>query len=196
MYAQVSTHVTLLNRLVDGSDLSAWTDFHRRYGELIRGFARRRGAQDADCDDVLQDVLVSLTRAMPQFSYDPQRGKFRSFLKTVVDRAVYKKLRQNPPDSSLDAFDGYDAIGEGDGDADAAWESEWRHYHIRQAMQTIDVEFNQSDRLVFRHYVVGGKAPGETAELLGVTINQVYKAKSNILKRLSELIARQVEEEG
>jgi hypothetical protein len=63
-------------------------------------------------------------------------------------------------------------------------------------MQTIDAEFNQTDRLAFRHYVVGGEAPGKTAEVLGITVNQVYKSKSAILKRLGEVIALQVKEEG
>jgi RNA polymerase sigma factor (sigma-70 family) len=196
MSPQVSTHVTLLNRLVDGSDTGAWTDFQARYGELILRFARRRGAQHADSEDVLQDVLISLTRSMPQFSYDPARGRFRSFLKTIVDRAVFKKIRQKHGEIDLDMDKHGSPPGGGETESDAIWEAEWRQYHIRQAMVTIEVEFNQADLMAFRHYVVGGKAPGETAEVLGISINQVYKAKSNIVKRLGELIALQVEEEG
>lgn len=196
MPAQISTHATLLHRLADGSDASAWTDFQDRYGELIIGYARRKGAQTADCEDIQQDVLITLTKAMPEFRYDPARGRFRSYLKTIVSRAVFKKFRQKQGEVNLEAIENSPAGADDESETDELWEAEWRQYHLRQAMQTIDVEFNQADRMAFRHYVVGGEEPGKTAELLGITVNQVYKAKSNILKHLGELIAQQVEEEG
>ena len=196
MGLQVSTHTTLLNRLSDNKDASAWGDFQRRYGELIVGYARRRGVQAADCDDLLQDVLISLTKAMPEFRYDPSRGRFRAYLKTIVSRAVGRKFRQDRPQLSLDTVEMAEHDSGQSTRADEVWEAEWRQYHIRQAMHTIDAEFNQTDRLAFRHYVIGGQPPDKTAEVLGITVNQVYKAKSNILKRMTDLIAQQVEEEG
>ena len=65
MSAQLTTHTTLLARLAKGDDSSAWQEFNDRYGQLIRGFARRRGLQPADCDDVAQEVLLGLSKAMP-----------------------------------------------------------------------------------------------------------------------------------
>ena len=196
MPVRVSTHTTLLNRLTAGEDTAAWSEFNDRYGELIRGFARRKGLQPADCDDLLQEVLVSLTKSMPGFRYDPAKGRFRSFLKTVVMRAIYRRFRQKRGDVRLEDI-GQAADPAGDDSAtEEIWEAEWQQYHLRLAMQTIDVEFGEADRMAFKHYAIAGQAPQETAVLLGLTINQVYKAKSNILKRLSELIDEQIKEEG
>ena len=78
VYTQTATHTTLLARLSQGSDGAAWAEFHERYGELIRRFARSRSMQSSDCDDILQEVLLSLSKTMPTFQYDPTRGKFRS----------------------------------------------------------------------------------------------------------------------
>ena len=93
--SNVTTHVSLLARLSDEADRTAWHDFCSRYGEMIRHFARQQQLQPADIDDVLQDVLVALTRSMPGFRYDPAKGKFRSYLKTVVVRVVYREKKSS-----------------------------------------------------------------------------------------------------
>ncbi|MDZ4754701.1 MAG: hypothetical protein SGJ11_09415 [Phycisphaerae bacterium] len=72
-----TTHVTLLERLAEGEDRHAWREFCDRYGDLIRGFARRAGCSENDADDVLPDVLAALLSVMPSFRYDPERGRFR-----------------------------------------------------------------------------------------------------------------------
>ena len=41
-----------------------------------------------------------------------------------------------------------------------------------------------------------GASAAQTAEELQLTVDNVYQIKSRILRRLSELIAEQVEEEG
>lgn len=196
MRAQVSTHTTLLCRLADPEDSAAWREFHARYGELIQSFARRRGLQQADCEDLMQEVLVGLTRSMPGFEYDPARGRFRSFLKTVVVRAISRRFRQSVPSSSLVDGGGMDFPHEDGDEAEGQWELEWRQYHLRRALHAVEMEFSHADVTAFRHYAIDGADPQSTADLLGLSVNQVYKAKSNILKRLGEIIAVQIEEEG
>ncbi len=73
-----TTHATLLARLADDCDPKAWSEFVDRYGKLIRGFASRYGLQDADCDEVVSEVLAALSRSLPGFRYDPAKGLFRA----------------------------------------------------------------------------------------------------------------------
>src|SRR5437016_5070281 len=93
MFGQ-STHQTLLAKLAAGGASPAWSEFCDRYGELIRAVARSRGLQPADCDDVLQEVLLGLTRDLSSFQYDPARGRFRGYLKTVALHVIFKRLRR------------------------------------------------------------------------------------------------------
>ncbi len=191
-----TTHITLLERVAAGGDDRAWNEFCERYGPLIRSFARRRMVDPSEIDDIMQDVLMILTKSMSEFKYDPARGKFRSYLKTLVVRAVYRKTFQKKSPVLLEDIEAVGASDEGDPDAEAIWEEEWRQYHIRQAMRIIGVEFNEHDRHAFELYAVQGGAAEEVAASLGLTVDQVYKAKSRILKRLGELIRTQVAEEG
>jgi RNA polymerase sigma factor (sigma-70 family) len=196
MFAQTTTHLSLLARVSDPGDTDAWRDFCARYEELIRGFARRRNVFGPDADDVVQDVLISLTKAMPGFQYDPAKGKFRSYLKTIVLRAIFKKSRQEAGTVDLDHLEELTRVAACDENLDGVWEDEWRQHHLRAAMRGLEAEFNDSDRRAFQAYVVDGEDAKAVAERLGMSLDQVYQAKSRILKRLRELIAVQVADEG
>jgi RNA polymerase sigma-70 factor (ECF subfamily) len=196
MSGQVTTHASLLIRLRDEGDSAAWREFDDRYGELIRGFARRRDLQAADCDDVAQDVMLSLSKVMPDFQYDPAKGKFRSYLKTATLRAILQKSQQKHGEVALGSIEEATRLAAADTDVDEAWELEWQRYHLRQAMRTLETEFNETDRKAFWRYGIDGCDAKETAAELNISVNQVYYAKSQILKRLKTVIELQVREEG
>lgn len=196
MSADVTTHVSLLLRLADERDVGAWREFHQRYGELLRGFARRRGLQPADCDDVVQDVLLSLSKAMPGFEYDAAKGKFRSYLKTVTLRAIFRRSGQNERPRSLENIEEATRAASEDEDVEQQWELEWREHHLRNAMRVIAAEFNDQDRQAFQWYAIEGRPVPEVSQLLGMSADAVYQAKSRILKRLSLVIEQQVAGEG
>lgn len=196
MLTGTQTHATLLARLAGDDAPAAWPEFVSRYGDLIRGFARRRGLQTADVDDVTQDVLVSLSKALPGFRYDPAKGKFRSYLKTVVVRAIAKKSLQRRGEFTLLDLDGATRDGLDAPDAESHWEVEWRQYHVRLAMRTINSEFNEADRSAFELYALHGREARDVASDLGLSVDQVYQAKSRITRRLAQLIEAQVQDEG
>ena len=191
--SELTTHQTLLKRLSSSHDADAWSEFSRRYGPLIRGMARRQGLQDADCDEVVQDVLSSLVRAMESFEYDPAKGKFRGYLKTITVRSIMARRKHQGTVQSCDNIEDSATM---DSELDQAWENEWRQYHLRLAMETVNQEFNAVDRAVFAAYAIRGEPAKGTSEAFGISIEQVYQAKSRILKRLEELIVLQILEEG
>lgn len=191
-----TTHATLLARLAEGVDPTAWREFHERYADLLRGFARRHGLQPADCDDATQEILLALAKAVGKFRYDPAKGKFRSYLKTVALRTVFRILRQKKGAMTLELTGEEAETAADDPSTESWWEEEWRQYHVRHAMRQLESEFNEQDRMAFSQYAVKGRPAAETAAELGMSVDQVYQAKSRILRRLSALIARQIEEEG
>ena len=82
-----TTCVTLLNQLrQDPSDQAGWEEFVERYGRHIYRWCRQWKLQDADAEDVTQNILVKLTQTLGAFAYDPSRS-FRSWLKTVAHHA-------------------------------------------------------------------------------------------------------------
>src|SRR5262249_4610741 len=70
------TGSVVLLLLRDPSDRQSWGEFVDRYGPKIYGWCRRHGLQDADAEDVTQDVLTQMVRKLRTFGYDPNKGKF------------------------------------------------------------------------------------------------------------------------
>jgi RNA polymerase sigma-70 factor (ECF subfamily) len=83
-----------------------------------------------------------------------------------------------------------------DDTAEQAWEAEWRQYHLRLAMGRIRTEFNAKDVSAFEMYAAEGRDTSAVASTLGVSVDQVYQAKSRIMRRLKAIIAEQTADEG
>ena len=82
------TNPVLLERVGhDPSDQEAWETFVAHYGPTTQLWCRQRGLQAADADDVTQDVLLRLSRALRKFTYDPSRT-FRGWLRSVTEHAL------------------------------------------------------------------------------------------------------------
>ena len=58
MQESPATRASLLVRLRDGGDAEAWQEFVHLYAPVIYGFARKRGLQDADSADLMQEVVT------------------------------------------------------------------------------------------------------------------------------------------
>ncbi len=67
-----NTNAGLLERVrQEPIDQAAWETFVAYYGPKIRGWCRQRGLQAADVEDVTQDVLLRLARALTDVHLRP-----------------------------------------------------------------------------------------------------------------------------
>ena len=111
------------------------------------------------------------------------------YLRTVVFHTIARRQRQNHTTTPLPE-------DVEDPTRDSVFEDEWQQYHIRRAMGRLMTTISSRDRVAFVRYAVHGVSADQTAEELGLTATHVYKIKSRVLKRLSDLIAQQVKVEG
>jgi RNA polymerase sigma factor (sigma-70 family) len=96
------TRASLLSRVRDVGNAEGWSEFFKRYRDLIRRLALRAGLNDSEADDVLQETMTCLARQLPEFRYDPARGSFKGWLSTIVRRRVIDQLRKRRPEQPLD----------------------------------------------------------------------------------------------
>src|SRR6187455_1632302 len=161
------TRASLLVQLRSGSNHVAWQEFLNLYGPVIYGFARKRGLQDADAADLMQEVLRSVSSAAPRLEYDPARGSFRGWLFTVTRNKVFNFLEsrsrrvQGSGDSAvqqrLEQFAG------ANGDLAADWESDYQRMLAARAMERVKDEFQPATWQAFLVTAVEGAAPAEAA---------------------------------
>ena len=62
MNSTPETRSSLLIRVRDPADQAVWHEFAEIYRPLILRLARQKGMQEADADDVAQEVLVFVSK--------------------------------------------------------------------------------------------------------------------------------------
>lgn len=90
------TSLTLMRRLrADPQDVAAWDEFLFTYGPRIDAWCRRWKLQEADIQDVTQNILLKLSQQFGRFQYDPTQS-FRGWLRRVTESALsdFVTLRQ------------------------------------------------------------------------------------------------------
>src|SRR5262245_29219994 len=74
-----ATRRTLIERLKNWQDNESWEDFFHTYGRLIYGVAIKSGLTDAEAQDVVQETVLTVSKNIREFEYDPARGRFKSW---------------------------------------------------------------------------------------------------------------------
>jgi RNA polymerase sigma-70 factor (ECF subfamily) len=182
-----STRATLLLRLRDRTDSLSWQEFHERYGQLLFRYARQRGASQVDAEDIVQEVALSLLKALDGFEYDAAKGRFRSYLRVAVIRAMGRRAGKEARQGEAvdpNTFDYMTAAREAD--TDAEWEREWRSHRLRWALREVAPGFEQVTIDAFRVHVLAGKSVKDTAKALDISEASVYQAKSRVLKQVKQ----------
>src|SRR5262245_15886929 len=192
-----STHPSLLARLRRSADQAAWREFDARYGDLILRYCRNRGLRYSDAEDVRQMVLLALAKSLPGFQYDPQRGRFRSYLGQVVHRSILLFQHRARPNTAVTPLhDNVFAASSSDrgSELEAVWEREWVDHHCRLAMRAIRATYDPKSVEIFDRLLEGDEV-GVLAQSYGMSADAVHKVKQRIRDRMRELIAEQIRQE-
>ncbi len=188
-----TTRVTLLTQLrEDPSNQAGWDEFVERYGRHIYRWCRQWQLQDADAEDVTQNILVKLTQKLRAFAYDPSRS-FRGWLKTVAHHAW-----RDFEDSRRDA-----QLGAGDSQVqELLLTLEAREDLAQKLEEAFDLELLEAAKVrvrlrvaphtweAFRLTALEGLPVAEVAARVHLQVAMVYVAKSKVQKMLQEEIGK------
>jgi RNA polymerase sigma factor (sigma-70 family) len=183
------TRASLLVQLRDGANHAAWQEFAKLYGPVIYGFARKRGLQDADAADLMQDVMRSVSSAIARLDYDRNQGTFRGWLFTITRNKIFSffSARRIRPQGSGDTTTNrmLDTQPDTQDGADG-WEMEYQRRLASLAMERVKSEFQENTWRAFWLTAVEGVAAAEVANQIGISPGAIYVAKSRVLARLKE----------
>ena len=185
-----NTRPTLLESLREGTDPQAWEEFFGRYWPLIYGYAKQGGCSDHTAEDIVQDVLATVFQQRGIFRYDPQRGRFRSWLGTVVRNKLAEHHRR--PNQRIRPRGGNSqATGvwqNADGDSpEAAWEAAFEKNLLTVLLDVLQAEMAPQRFQAFELFVFSDLSASKVAEITGLTRHGVYNARRAAFKRLEEL---------
>ncbi len=183
------TSATLLGRLRhDVSDQKAWAEFVEKYGPLIYCWCRHWKLQEADAQDVAQNVLVKLAAKLRTFEYDPNQS-FRAYVKTLARYAWCDVLasRQDPGAGSGDSvmLELLDTV-EAREDLESRLAEAFDREVLDQAIARVRLRVEPRTWEAFRLTTAEGLTGLEAAARTGMEVAAVYKAKSKVQKMLKD----------
>lgn len=186
-----TTRISLIFRIRDADDSSAWCQFVDIYGPLIYRFGRRKGLQDADAADMVQEVLGEVSKSIGRFDYNPNQGRFRNWLFAIARHTLSRQQKKNGP-----------LMASGDSQTMAAlneipspendwkiWEAEYHQHLMQWAYGEIRGDFLEKTWQAFVMTAIEGLKPQLVAEELNLSVGSVYVAKNRVIAKLKNKIA-------
>lgn len=185
-----ATSLSLLERLQHSPDEEAWQRFTMIYQPLLQKWLRTHVSSQADIDDVVQDVLLTVFRKLSEFEHNHQKGAFRAWLRTTAVNRLRLAWRQKRPALETDHqvfFGKLDLLADPHSDLSQSWDQEHDSHVAGQLLLEMQNEFASTTWNAFRRQVVDGASAKVTAQEMGLSVNAVLIAKSRIMKRLRQL---------
>ena len=187
------TSITLLSRLRhDPKDAAAWSDFLARYEPKILDWCRRWQLQEADAQDVTQNVLMRLCRLMSKFDYDPTRS-FRAWLKTLTHHAWRDFVAERRAAGLGSSNSWMSALLENlqaGAELVEDLQDEFHRELMDRAMERVRMRVAPRDWDAFHLTALEGWSAAAAGAHLQIKVAQVYLAKSRVIKRIQQEVRR------
>jgi RNA polymerase sigma-70 factor (ECF subfamily) len=187
------TRASLIRRLPDAADARAWDEFVGLYGPLVYGTARRNGLQPADADDVVQQVLAAVARAVESWLARRDRGPFRAWLLSIARNAAINALtrrgtRAISANGNRAAERLLDERAGDNGDLASEFDLELRRAIFQRAAEQVRDEVTERTWQAFWLSTVEEQPIAAVAEQLNMSPGSVYIARSRVMARLREAV--------
>jgi len=194
MSGPLNTRLTLLQKIKNCQDQQSWEEFVDYYKGYIYAIILNMNINYHDTQDLVQAVLLKAWKNLPEFEYDPGKGRFRGWLTTVtkntVKRFLHKQSRQinNADENKRKEFEEY-LENVSLPDIDNIAQREWEAYISKMAWENISDELADTVRTVFED-LMNGEKPREIAQKYDFAENTVHVYKKRVQKLMFKEILR------
>ena len=185
------TSDSLIIQVRDSSDRDAWERFEQLYRPVIFRIARAKGLQHADALDLVQQVLLSVSDAIPRYEKRDEGTPFRNWLNRITRNAIVKALSRGPRDRASGGTEILDVLHEvpsADGAIDALIDKEYRREIYTKAASVVRLEVADTTWLAFEMTVLQSRSIEKAASSLGISTGSVYAARSRVIRRLRDAV--------
>jgi RNA polymerase sigma-70 factor (ECF subfamily) len=193
-----TTSFSLLERASASRDTEAWERLVAVYSPLLRRWLRTYEIQDADAEDVIQDVLSVILAELPSFQHNERVGAFRNWLRRILVNRLrgYWRGRQREPlaTGTSSMLQRLGELEDDSSDASRIWNADHDKHVISQLLASVRPRVLEKTWEAFRRQVLEGKRADVVASELEIPINSVYVARSRVLGILRREAAGLVED--
>lgn len=184
------TSLSLLGRLRRSPESENWNRLVDLYAPLTREWLRKYDVQDSDADDLVQEVLLAVSKDLGKFEHAGQPGAFRGWLKAILVNRLRKfwRARDRRPqargDSDIQAR--LAQLENPASEMSRIWNRQHDQYVLRQLLALAEPHFAPTTWKAFCRVALDGARADVVARELNISLNAVFIAKSRVLSRLRQ----------
>jgi RNA polymerase sigma-70 factor (ECF subfamily) len=182
------TRLSLIDRIRNPQDKEAWARFVSFYEPMLKSYVRSLNVPPHDADEVVQSVIVAVWKAMPTFTLDHSRGRFRTYLYRLTINAVRDRWRRLKARGGREAGWSPDLPkpGVSDPEPGANWDQEFQKRQMELALRDIQAECDPKTWACFQEHKLEGRDSNDVAAELGLSPEAVRKNASRVFKKVAE----------
>jgi RNA polymerase sigma-70 factor (ECF subfamily) len=199
----IPTRASLLGRLKDWRDEESWREFFNIYRQLIFSFAIKSGLTEAEAEDVVQETVISVAKTIKDFEYDPERCRFKSWLRHLTQKRIADCFRKRPREQLLPRTGSGDTARTtaiervpSEDNLESIWEEEWQKRLLDAAIERVKTQVSAEQYQMFDFYVLKKMPARKVTAALGTSVGQLYLAKHRISKLIKKEVRRLEEKMG
>lgn len=187
------TRASLIASLNDPASEEAWDEFAAVYRPLVIRVARAKGLQHTDADDLAQDVLSAVGKAIGSFTSTGE-GSFRRWLYQITRNLVVNQLtrglfsgRRGPIASGDSEVQKLLSQAPAANDQTATlFRLEYRRACFQQVAEKVKGQFSELAWQCFWLTSVNNQSAEEVASAIGKTPGAVRVARCRVLAKIRE----------
>lgn len=191
------TRESLIIQVKNPSNRDAWGKFVDLYRPVIHRIAVARGMQDADAQDLTQQVLMAVASSIGRWEKSGEATRFRHWLRRVARNAIVNAVSRRPPDQATGTSSIQNLLielperagNQHDVETDSLIELEYRRELYLRAAAFVRTDVDPVTWRAFEMTVIGGISNADAAQELGKSIGTIYASRSRVMKRLRAAIA-------
>ncbi|MBL8764257.1 MAG: hypothetical protein JNM07_08300 [Phycisphaerae bacterium] len=182
------TTTKLLDALRDFADEPSWAQIDSRFRPVIVGLSRRLGLSQTEAEDVAQQTLSEFVRAYREGRYDRTKGRLSSWILGIAHHWAVRARRRAGREGPMPA-EGLASVSE-DPELRSIWRDERDRCILARAIAALRDQSDVDDRtlLAFELAALRGVPVSEAALQAGMSVDQVYVAKSRLTRRLRSCV--------
>ena len=184
-----ATRKTLLQRVKNRKDEQSWEEFMRFYKPYIYRVVNNMLKGHHDVEDIVQRTLVTCWDKLPEYEYNPDKSRFRTWICSIARNYTLKFFRDSG--RYQDKLENFQDLEDGlrEPEVNKLAEKEWKLYISNLAWENIKNEF-EGNALDCFMMMSDGLSAALVAEKLGLTVGSVYILKKRVTDKLYREINR------
>lgn len=189
------TRNSLIMRLHDRRDIAAWDQFVAIYGPLILRLARSKGFQDSDAQDIVQEVMLAISKAIHRWEPSSTKGRFRDWLFRIARNMMINFLTRRKHQSLgtgqsfSELLQLHPVAIEPDSEVTREFDLEYRRELFWLAADKVRGNVRPSTWEAFRLTAIEEMSVASAARQLGMKDGAVLVARCRVLARLRNAVA-------